>query len=142
MLATKICPRLNEKAPISLTPIKLNLSLKNLYAIAIVMELKIELIKLYGNEATLPVTSTNSIDFITDTIKDSLNPIFTKVTNITIFDRPNFTPGTGIGIGIIFSNNEITRDRHVNIDTKTIFFISIINSVYIINILITFYFND
>lgn len=48
-----------------------------------------------------------------------------KDTKTTIFDKPNLKPGTGIGKGIIDSNNPIMAPREASTAIKTIRFVLI-----------------
>lgn len=82
------------------------------------MQLNTAPVILYIKDVTLPVMSISKMLFNIATIIPSLNPKTTKVTSITIFDNPNFAPGTGIGIGIEDSRTLKARPTETSREIK------------------------
>jgi hypothetical protein len=66
------------------------------------------------------------------TIIPSLNPKTTKVTSITIFDNPNFAPGTGIGIGIEDSRTLKARPTETSREIKLIYWFFSSKTLFVI----------
>ena len=77
--------------------------------------------RLYGSAPSLPDTKTINTDFDIATINPSFSPKSNKVTNRTILERPSFTPGTGIGMGIILSKSDIIIANDIKIPNFTVF---------------------
>ena len=75
----------------------------------------------------LPVTSTSTKLFRTLTVKASLKPNMTKVTKITIFERPSLAPGMATGNGIADSMTDKANPMDTSKDKSIIFLVLFIS---------------